>query len=114
MLTEYYSPFQLLLTRSKNLAQKLRLYTQRLINTRMGIIDSDPEPQNAENEIPWDDSEEDTTRTLLSLRDQDFPLVCTFDYFLRLLENTVGYATIICGSNSIGHDVAIPFTDFYY
>lgn len=36
----------------------------------------------------WNDSE-DTSKNLLSLNEQDFPLVCTFNYFLKLLENTI-------------------------
>lgn len=82
------SGFQLLLTRSKDLAQRLKLYTKRLINTRLGIIAEDQGGGGG-------NVGEDTTQDLLSLNDEDFPLVCTFDYFLRLLENLVKYFTII-------------------
>ncbi|KAF8539048.1 hypothetical protein BDD12DRAFT_981228 [Trichophaea hybrida] len=80
---------QLLLTRSSDLAQKLKLYTKRLINSRLG---------NTEEDHPSgvvDSSEEDTTKDLLSLEDSDFPLVCTFSYFVRLLENAVKYITAL-------------------
>lgn len=86
--------FELLLTRSKGLAQKLKVYTKRLIDTRRGIID--PDAQIGEDTATsWDDSEEDTTQNLLSLDEHDFPLVCTFNYFLRLLENLVKYKRIL-------------------
>lgn len=81
--------FQLFLTRSKDVAQTLKLYTKRLINTRLGIIAED-QSGDCDNSIPKE-SEEETTKDLFSLDQEDFPLVCTFDYFLRLLENLVRY-----------------------
>lgn len=81
--------FQLFLTRSKDVAQNLRLYTKRLINTRLGIIAED-QSGDCDNSISKE-SEEETTQDLFSLDQEDFPLVCTFDYFLRLLENLVRY-----------------------
>jgi len=82
---------QLLLTRSTGLAQKLKLYTKRLINTRLGVVEEDT-ASGAEDRINYsDDFEEDTTRDILSLEDSDFPLVCTFNHFLRLLDNAIKY-----------------------
>lgn len=83
--------FQLLLTRSRDLAQKLKLYTKRLINTRLGIIAGDQHGEDGNTKK----FEEDTTQDLLSLEEEDFPVVCTFNHFLRLLENLVRYFIII-------------------
>lgn len=82
--------FQLLLTRSRDLAQKLKLYTKRLINTRLGIIAGDQHGEDGNTKK----FEEDTTQDLLSLEEEDFPVVCTFNHFLRLLENLVRYFII--------------------
>lgn len=88
-----YAESKLLLTRSKDLAQKLNLYTKRLINTRLGIIAGD---RHGEDDRGFaKELEEDTTRDLLSLNDEDFPIVCTFNHFLRLLENLVRYLATI-------------------
>lgn len=95
-----YAEFQLLLTRSKDLAQKLKLYTKRLINTRLGIIAGDQ--QGEDGNAATKKFEEDTTQDLLSLEEEDFPVVCTFNHFLRLLENLVRYFTIIPAVYSSG------------
>ncbi|KAF8241597.1 hypothetical protein K440DRAFT_665246 [Wilcoxina mikolae CBS 423.85] len=80
---------QLLLTRSTGLAQKLKLYTKRLINTRLGVVEEDL-PSGAEDRINYsDDFEEDSNRDILSLKDADFPLACTFNHFLKLLDNSI-------------------------
>jgi hypothetical protein len=80
---------QLLLTRSNELVQKLKRYTTRLINTRLGKIDSETPPEQDQSTTQDEDKEENTTKDLLSLKDEDFPLVCTFNHFLRLLENSI-------------------------
>ncbi|KAL0640852.1 hypothetical protein Q9L58_000159 [Maublancomyces gigas] len=80
---------QLLLTRSRNLAQKLKIYTKRLINTKMGRVNTGPQDGEDDSAGSRDDSEESTDQTLLALDEEDFPLVCTFSYFLILLENTI-------------------------
>lgn len=82
---------QLLLTRSKELANKLKRYTQRLIDTRLGTIGENSTSHN-EQEIAGEGAEAHTTLELLALREEEFPLVCTFDYFLRLVENSIRYA----------------------
>lgn len=62
-----YAESQLLLTRSKDLTQKLKLYTKRLINTRLGIIAGD---QRGEDDKGFaQEFGKDTTRDLLSLND---------------------------------------------
>lgn len=95
----------MLLTRSKDLALRLKHYTKDLIRTQVGISDANLQDgeaytwNNSEEDttkdgeasevLTWNDSEEDTNQDLFSLDEQDFPLVCTFSYFLRLLENTI-------------------------
>lgn len=37
------------------------------------------------------DMDADTTEDLFFLRTENFPFVCTFDHFLRRLENTITY-----------------------
>jgi hypothetical protein len=82
---------QLLLTRSTGLAHKLKLYTKRLINSRLEVFEQIPSPGDEDYINTSANSEEDTTQDLLSLKDGDFPLVCTFNYFLQLLENSLKY-----------------------
>jgi len=87
-VTDNSNEFQLLLTRSSGLAKKLKGYTQRLIDTRLGIIGGDSVSGEQQRANPLHD-EGRTIKDLLSLKEEDFPLVCTFDHFLRLVENSV-------------------------
>ena len=80
--------FQLLLTRSSRLAKKLKGYTQRLIDTRLGTAGRDSVSDGEQSANP-DHEEGHTTRDLFSLKEEAFPLVCTFDHFLRLVENSI-------------------------
>ncbi|KAG0641146.1 hypothetical protein HOY80DRAFT_753667 [Tuber brumale] len=72
---------QVLLTRSKRLASKIRVNTSGLIEAQLG----ERKTQDAEN----NDFDDSTRKRFLSLTDMDFPLVCTFDYLLRLIENSI-------------------------
>lgn len=81
----------MLLTRSRDLAQKLKIYTKRLINTKMRRVNTGPQDAEDDSVGSRDDSEESTVQTLLALDEEDFPLVCTFSYFLILLENTIRF-----------------------
>lgn len=80
---------QVLLTRSSLLAEKLRNYTVELIKTLdMSSHEKDgqlglTEPSNGNTQ--W----ETTTATALDLSEVSFPLICTFDHFLQVLENTI-------------------------
>ncbi|KAF8248699.1 P-loop containing nucleoside triphosphate hydrolase protein [Wilcoxina mikolae CBS 423.85] len=87
---------QVLLTRSRFLAEKLRSHTKRLIESQLPnrktpgqLTLGQPDPLEyslaADNVI--------FSKTLLTLTNDDFPLVCTFDQLLTLLENTVAYFT---------------------
>lgn len=75
---------KLVLTRSPHLASKLRRYTCSLIESQISttglagknfLLDAEDEVQEGD--------------TIFSIRSAQLPLVCTFDWFLGLLENTV-------------------------
>ncbi|RPB01636.1 P-loop containing nucleoside triphosphate hydrolase protein [Choiromyces venosus 120613-1] len=74
---------QVLLTRSERLVEKLRDNTDGLIKTKMGKLE-EKRPHQANDSFA-----ENTRKSFLSLTDEDFPLVCTFDYLLRLIENSI-------------------------
>ncbi|PWW77613.1 P-loop containing nucleoside triphosphate hydrolase protein [Tuber magnatum] len=76
---------QVLLTRSKRLVSKLRANTDGLIEARSGNGERASEGTCAKK----DDFDDNTKRQFSSLADTDFPLICTFDYLLRLIENSI-------------------------
>lgn len=76
-----------MLTRSSVLADKLEVYTKRLISTQLGQVQPAAEgDQNPLNLIGQNDRE--VHDTVFSIKEQDFPLVCTFNHFMKILENT--------------------------
>ncbi|OCL09185.1 hypothetical protein AOQ84DRAFT_221144 [Glonium stellatum] len=80
---------QVLLTRSSFLSDKLRAYTKKLIETLTSKslnLEQLPEDEDPFLDTGGDDLAGDTVFTL---SDESFPLICTFDQFLRILENTV-------------------------
>ena len=79
---------QVLVTRSAFLADKLSSYTQRLIETLLLKLADLESPQPSENRLPITAKEDLDKYTALTLRDKSFPLVCTWDSFLGILENT--------------------------
>ncbi|KAF8460084.1 hypothetical protein BDZ91DRAFT_740262 [Kalaharituber pfeilii] len=90
---------QVLLTRSRALAKTLHGKLQRLLKTQMEgnpNLENEhaslyPEPQFASTatKSPWDGGDDETVKTLTSLTQADYPLVCTFDHFLKIVENTI-------------------------
>lgn len=88
-VTQERLPRQLLLTRSNELANKLKDYINRLMRTL--ATNSADEGEQQERELPLPDAEDDEDQcdTIFELQDGSFPLVCTFDKFLELLENTI-------------------------
>ncbi|RPB01643.1 P-loop containing nucleoside triphosphate hydrolase protein [Choiromyces venosus 120613-1] len=72
---------QVLLTKSEILAGKLRDNTDGLIEARVG--------KRQRHYGVGVDGDENTRKQYLSLTDEDFPLVCTFDYLLKLMENSI-------------------------
>lgn len=70
------------------LSDKLELYTKRLITTQLNKTKAPVEDnKNPLHLITQDDRE--VNDTVFSIKDEDFPLVCTFNHFMKLLENTV-------------------------
>jgi len=70
------------------LAEKLKSYTRRLIDTllsKSSALDSLKEEEHVFSKAVEEDRDDDS---VLALKDSSFPLVCTFDRFLQLLENT--------------------------
>lgn len=84
-------PRQLLLTRSTELANKLKDYIDRLIRT-LPTNTIDPGEQQ-EEELPLLDgkNDDDQPYTIFNLQNDSFPFVSTFDRLLEILENTVKY-----------------------
>ncbi|KAH8146891.1 uncharacterized protein LAJ45_08970 [Morchella importuna] len=82
------SPRQVLLTRSHVLSNKLKDYTKRLIATH----DLKPDPTEGGSDMlsyMLGDDEREVNHTIFTMLADDFPLICTFNYFLKLLENTL-------------------------
>lgn len=78
----------MLLTRSSVLSNKLEVYTKRLIATQLNKANSTVDNnEDMLRFITQDDRE--VNDTVFSIKDEDFPLVCTFNHFVKLLENTV-------------------------
>ena len=88
-VTQERSPRQLLLTRSNELANKLKDYISRLMRTLAASSADEGEQQERELSLADAEDDEDQRDTIFELRDGSFPLVCTFDQFLELLENTI-------------------------
>ncbi|KAL8960651.1 MAG: hypothetical protein Q9193_002684 [Seirophora villosa] len=86
---------QILLTRSRDLADKLRTYIRNSLRTLSARSLEDSGSSASIHEVRHLDL---SKATVLSLDDDHYPLVCTFEDFLRLLENT---AAIADGQSSI-------------
>ncbi|KAL8762219.1 MAG: hypothetical protein Q9184_001736 [Pyrenodesmia sp. 2 TL-2023] len=82
---------QILLTRSPELADKLRIYARNSIRALLpsALEDAAPSDSRAPMPVPQLDF---SKATVLSLDDSYYPYVCTFEDFLRLLENTAAVA----------------------
>ncbi|KAF8459690.1 P-loop containing nucleoside triphosphate hydrolase protein [Kalaharituber pfeilii] len=80
---------QILVTRSKQLAKKLHVELNALVNAQL-LDYTQNKPRSAENTAEnWDGASEATNESLFTLKQNQFPLVCTFAHFLRLIENTI-------------------------
>ena len=80
---------QVLLTRSGFLAEKLRSYTRNLIESLSPNSHKSESPQQTDHPFLMTGDEDSDKDSVLTLRDESFPLVCTWDHFLRILENTI-------------------------
>ena len=94
---------QVLLTRSEPLSRKLKMELQRLIKTQLirvvgGNADRERDGDDDMNEAGGEATENTgatlLSRTLFSLNQEDFPLVCTFAEFMLILQNTIRYVLL--------------------
>lgn len=79
---------KLLLTRSPHLAEKLRRYTGSLLESQPSLKSLTGSLAGGRKLLVADDELQETD-TILAVRNHHLPLICTFDWFLGLLENTV-------------------------
>ncbi|KAI9768773.1 MAG: hypothetical protein M1839_003958 [Geoglossum umbratile] len=79
---------QVLLTRSPFLSSKLRTYTRKLIEAQT-CKELPPDGSQKPDEALLETEDDISIDTISTLRDELFPLVCTYDQLLRALENTV-------------------------
>ena len=86
--TQGRSPRQLLLTRSNELASKLRVYIGRLIRTLAVTSAERAEQQDGEPLVPDGEDDDSLCSSIFQMQASSFPFVCTFEQFLGLLENT--------------------------
>lgn len=89
-LPEERTPRQLLLTRSNELANRLKDYIEKLMRTFPAKVNDPREEQEEDLALP-DVENDDKPDTIFNLQDASAPLVCTFDRLLELLENTIKY-----------------------
>ncbi|KAL8646450.1 MAG: hypothetical protein Q9210_006135 [Variospora velana] len=79
---------QIVLTRSRDLVDKLRTYIRSSIRT----ISRSDEDASSDPSDPQTHHLDVSRATVLSLTDDHYPVVCTYEDFLRLLENTAAIA----------------------
>jgi len=66
---------------------KLKDNTAGLLEGKLGL----GKGPTVGNDPKGDDLDDNTRKQFLSLTDADFPLVCTFDCLLRLIENSIRF-----------------------
>ncbi len=79
---------QVLLTRSPYLADKIGPYARRLIKTLSHKSPDLESFQQNEQALVMTAEDHSETEDVSTLRDHSFPLICSWDHFLRLLENS--------------------------
>ncbi|KAI5850467.1 P-loop containing nucleoside triphosphate hydrolase protein [Morchella snyderi] len=88
-------PRQIFLTRSPILAGKIARYIRRLIDSQLGRLDNpllEVEQNDTGTHVIRESTghdHDDADRNLFTIGKNDWPLVCTFDQFCGLLENTL-------------------------
>lgn len=90
-VTQERSPRQLLLTRSNELANKLKDYINRLMRALVASPIDEDKQQDTAFSLPDAKDDEDQCDTIFGLEDGSFPIVCMFDQFLELVENIIRY-----------------------
>lgn len=87
-LADDYSLEKLLLTRSPHLSSKLTTFTRSLFASQISTESSTAYWAKGKTLLDAE-AEMQETDTIFSARTASFPLICTFDWFLGLLENTI-------------------------
>jgi superfamily I DNA and RNA helicase len=82
---------QILLTRSPILAKKLEIYTKRLVESQLLKMPSAKASEDLQDFVLGDENEM-FAKSFCNLSEDDFPLVCTSDQLLQLIENTIRYS----------------------
>ena len=82
---------QVLLTRSNFLADKLRVHVCKLIESITSKSLTMKAAQEDDAALGSSTTDLRTTTSALDLSDGNFPLICTFEDFLELLESTVRF-----------------------
>lgn len=118
-VTPERSPRQLLLTRSNELANKLKDYINRLMRTLAVSSADEGEHHERELSLPSAEDNEDQCETIFELEDGSFPIVCTFARLLELLENTIrnvdreGFPIVNNDGDAQEHERSDPSEDEY-
>ena len=82
---------------------KLKDNAEGLLEAKLGEREKLTESYDARNDI-----DDDTRKQFLSLTDTDFPLVCTFDCLLRLIENSIRFVALLLQLSRCGRPTESP------
>ncbi|KAK6352318.1 hypothetical protein TWF730_009148 [Orbilia blumenaviensis] len=83
---------QIFLTRSPVLAEKIRQYVSKLINSYCMKFEIEDDIAEDDDPGPIMEDDERTTTGLLDIDDKSWPMVCTFDSFATMLERSLRLA----------------------
>ena len=82
---------------------KLKDNAEGLLEAKLGERKKLTESYDARN-----DNDDNTRKQFLSLTDADFPLVCTFDCLLRLIENSIRFVAPLLQLSRCGRPTESP------
>ena len=82
---------QILLTASSLLAERIRLHTKDLIRTLTNAAPKGEDSTTASHNVLPQHRDLDVVQSVFELDAESFPLICSFDEFLLMLEKTQRY-----------------------
>jgi len=82
---------------------KLRENVEGLLEAKLGERKGPSGGSDAKNDL-----DDNTRKQFLSLTDADFPLVCTFDCLLRLIENSIRFVAPLLQLSQCGRPTESP------
>ena len=91
------------------MVSKLRDNAEGLLEAKLGERKGPSEGNDAKNDL-----DDNTRKQFLSLTDSDFPLVCTFDSLLRLIENSIRFVTPLLQLSRYGRPTESPLENKKY